>query len=129
MILDSSALLAVAFEEPEALAFMAAMQDASDLRMGAPSYVETCIVVASRRGPRALPRLHLLAQVTKIEIIPFSRSAALIAAEAFLKYGKGRHPAGLNFGDCMSYALAKTEVMPLLFKGEDFRLTDVEAAI
>ncbi len=129
MIVDSSALLAIAFEEPEAITFIGAMQDAGDLRMGAPTYVESCIVVATRRGPSALPRLHLLAQVTKIEIVPFSRSAALIASEAFLKYGKGRHPAGLNFGDCMSYALAKTELMPLLFKGDDFRLTDIKAAI
>lgn len=61
--------------------------------------------------------------------MPFDGNAALVAAEAFLSYGKGRHKAGLNFGDCISYALAKTEVMPLLFKGNDFRLTDVEAAL
>ncbi|MGH6907202.1 MAG: type II toxin-antitoxin system VapC family toxin, partial [Aestuariivirga sp.] len=64
-----------------------------------------------------------------IQLIPFTAAAAMIAVQAFIKYGKGRHPAGLNFGDCMSYALAKTEVMPLLFKGEDFRLTDIEAAL
>ena len=129
MIIDSSALMCCFFNEPEAAIFANAMKRAPLLRMGAPIYLESCIVAASRHGPAALPKLDLLVRVSNIEIIPFTRAAAYMASEAFIRYGKGRHPAGLNFGDCMSYALAKTEVMPLLFKGDDFRRTDVEAAL
>lgn len=129
MIVDTSALICVFFNEPETAVFAQAMERASVLRMGAPTYFESCIVVASRHGLAALQKLELLVRISNIEIIPFTRSAAYSASDAFIRYGKGRHPAGLNFGDCMSYALAKTEVMPLLFKGDDFRLTDIEAAL
>ncbi|MBC8037928.1 MAG: type II toxin-antitoxin system VapC family toxin [Rhizobiales bacterium] len=71
---------------------------------------------------------HLIAS-TGISVVPFDGAAAQAAAGAFIRYGKGRHPASLNFGDCISYALSKTEMLPLLFKGEDFRQTDVKAAL
>ena len=129
MIVDSSALICVFFDEPDSAAFAYAMEHASELRMGAPTYVESCIVVTSRHGLAALPKLELLVRISNIEIVSFTSTAAFVASDAFVRFGKGRHPAGLNFGDCMSYALAKTELMPLLFKGDDFRLTDVEAAI
>ena len=129
MIVDTSALICVFLGEPDASVFADAMELAPVLRMGAPLYVEACIVAVSRHGPAALPRLELLIQISSFEIIPFTRNAARVASDAFVKYGKGRHKAGLNYADCMSYALAKTELMPLLFKGDDFRLTDVKAAL
>lgn len=73
-------------------------------------------------------RLDALIGVLKIDPVPFTADHTAVARSAFLRYGKGRHPAGLNFGDCISYATAKLEAMPLLFKGDDFRLTDIEAA-
>jgi len=73
-------------------------------------------------------RLDALIGVLKIDPLPFGAQVDVLARSAFLRYGKGRHPAGLNFGDCISYATAKLEAMPLLFKGDDFRLTDIEAA-
>jgi len=129
MIVDSSALICVLFNEPEAPAFVRAMDQALVLRIGAPLYLESCIVAATRHGPLVLQDLAQLVRASNIEIVPFTKAAAYTASDAFMKYGKGRHPAALNFADCMSYALAKTEVMPLLFKGDDFRLTDVEPAI
>jgi ribonuclease VapC len=129
MIVDSSAYICVFLDEPDAPIFADAMERAPVLRMGAPLYVEVCIVAVSRLGPAALPRLELFTQISSIEIIPFTKHAARVASDAFVKYGKGRHKAGLNYADCMSYALAKTELMPLLFKGNDFRLTDIESAL
>ena len=129
MIVDSSALICVFLGEPDASIFADAMERAPVLRMGAPLYVESCIVAVSRHGPAALPKLELLTQILNIEIIPFTKNAARVASDAFVKYGKGRHKAGLNYAGCMSYAMAKTELMPLLFKGNDFRLMDIESAI
>ena len=81
-------------------------------------------------GKTGVDEVRLLVKSADIEIVAFGSSALDVAVDAFLKYGKGQsHPAQLNFGDCMSYAASKVEAMPLLFKGEDFRLTDVECAI
>lgn len=129
MIVDTSALICVFLDEPEARSYAGMIERAPILLMGAPLYVEACIVAASRHGPAALPKLEVLTQISNIEIIPFTKAAARVAADAFVKFGKGRHKAALNYADCMSYALAKTEMMPLLFKGGDFRLTDIEAAL
>jgi ribonuclease VapC len=129
MVVDTSALIGVFFGEPDAAVYSYALERAPVRRMAAPSYVESCIVVAARLGPAALQKFERFLQDAQIEIVPFSKNAARVAIDAFIRFGKGRHPAGLNFGDCMSYALARTEVMPLLFKGDDFRLTDVEAAL
>ncbi len=98
-------------------------------RIGAPSYLEICMVIAGRRMSGAIEDIDGFMHKAGIEIVPFTAAASKIAVQAFIKYGKGRHPARLNFGDCISYAMSKTELMPLLFKGDDFRLTDVEAAI
>src|SRR5580765_2518774 len=112
MIVDTSALISVFLSEPDASLYAGIMERAPLLRMGAPLYFEACIVAVSRNGPAALPKLELITQVSNIEIIPFTGAAARVAAEAFVKYGKGRHKAALNYADCMSYALAKTEMMP-----------------
>jgi ribonuclease VapC len=76
-----------------------------------------------------LDRLDQFLRTASIEIVPFTADHAAVARQTFLRYGKGRHPAALNFGDCIAYATARLEAMPLLFKGDDFRLTDIEAAV
>jgi ribonuclease VapC len=85
--------------------------------------------MGARNGPPGLARLDAFLAEAEIETLPFTAAHATAARDAFLRYGKGRHPAGLNFGDCMSYAVAKMEGRPLLFKGDDFRQTDIEAVV
>lgn len=130
MILDSSALIAILQQEEDALTYAKALDGAKLLRLSSPTYLETAMVHCGRFGAEALSELDELVARIGIEITPFSHHAAQVAALAFLKFGKGQgHPAQLNFGDCISYATAKVEAMPLLFKGDDFRLTDVDCAI
>ena len=87
------------------------------------------MVLAGRKNEAALDRLDAYLRESSISVMPFTLEHALVARQAFLRYGKGRHKAALNFGDCIAYATAKLEGMPLLFKGDDFALTDVEAAL
>ncbi|MGQ0484057.1 MAG: type II toxin-antitoxin system VapC family toxin [Hyphomicrobiales bacterium] len=129
MIVDASALIAILRGEPDALEIAQSMKTAEPKVMAAPTYLEVCMVIVGRKGPGAKSDVDHLIANTGISIVPFSATAAHAATIAFIRFGKGRHPAGLNFGDCISYALAKTELMPLLFKGDDFRLTDIEAAL
>lgn len=129
MIIDSSALIAVLDQEPEAEAIARAMAAAPDRRLAAANLVETAIVMQERRGDEGARDLDLLLAKLKIEIVPFTARQADIARKAFRRYGRGRHQARLNLGDCFAYALAKDSAAPLLFKGNDFAQTDVEAAI
>lgn len=129
MVVDTSALIAVLLGEPEHEAFSKALADAGRVLIPASVYLETSIVLLFRRGERAIPIFDELLRNARHEIMSFDAAQVKIAFEAYARYGKGRHRAGLNFGDCISYALAKTELMPLLFKGDDFRLTDIEAAV
>jgi ribonuclease VapC len=130
VIVDTSSLIAILRGEAEALAFAKRIEVAQSKVIAAPTYVETCMVFASRKGADKKFHVDELLRQSEIEIVPFTPQAAAIAVEAFLKYGKGRgHKAQLNFGDCVSYAMSKLEVMPLLFKGEDFRHTDVVPAL
>lgn len=127
MIVDASALLAVAFNEPEAARFAKAMAEASEVTMAAPNWVEAAITIARRGGAPDL--LDRLLRELRIELRPFTPDHARAALEAFLAFGKGRHAAMLNYGDCMAYAFARGEGMPLLFKGNDFAQTDIEPAL
>lgn len=129
MIVDSSAVIAILRLEPEAADLSDAISAARVKRLTAPGYLEICMVIGGRRADRSINEVDRFIREADIEVIPFTPQAAEVAVQAFLRYGKGRHPAGLNFGDCISYAAAKTELMPLLFKGDDFRLTDIEAAV
>lgn len=86
------------------------------------------MVIAGRKGPDSRPEIDALLDQLRARVTPLTDAHARLAADAFLRYGKGRHPAGLNFGDCMAYAVAKSEGAPLLFVGEDFARTDVVAA-
>ena len=128
MILDSSAVVAVLRDEPEAFVMAKAMSLAEVCAISAVSYLEAAIVIDSGRDPIASRRFDDFFREAEIVIEPVTFRQAKIAREAYRDFGKGRHRAGLNFGDCFSYALAKATGKPLLFKGNDFSHTDVEPA-
>ena len=128
MVIDTSALVAILRGEPERSAFNQAIGAAGTLSLSVASFLEASIVVESRYGPDGLRDLDLLIAKAGIELVPVDADQAYVARTAFRTYGKGRHPAGLNFGDCFAYALAKTSGEPLLFKGSDFPLTDITRA-
>ena len=134
MTLDSSALLAVLFSEPGYLALVDRMLEADTLRIGAPTLVEASLVFESRvgqrapnkaRSPRARDEVHALVKELGVTIVPFGESEWHRAVQAFATYGRGRHRAGLNFGDCLAYAAAAAAGDSLLYVGDDFRHTDL----
>ena len=129
MVIDTSALVAILKWEPEGHAFNDAIEQASECLLSAASFVEASIVIESSRGYDRLRDLDLFIATAGIEIVPVDSEQAYLAREAFRRYGKGRHPAGLNYGDCFSYALAKARELPLLFKGRDFPATDISPAV
>lgn len=129
MILDTSALVAILYREPEAEAFVQAIHDSDACRISVASHVELSMVVESQLGPEGTRQAEAFLRRAGIAIEPVTIEQGELARQAFLDFGKGRHQAGLNFGDCFSYALAKATGEPLLFKGGDFALTDIEAAI
>ena len=128
MIVDTSAVLAILFHESDAERYARAITKASHCRMSVASLVETTIVLESRSGAAAGYELDAFLEDAAIELEPVTVAQAQAARRAWRRFGKGNHPAGLNFGDCFSYALAESKREPLLFKGRDFKLTDVEAA-
>ena len=128
MILDTSALLAVLLREPDAQRFAAAMESANVVRLSVASYVEAAIYVERNGDEVRRAMLDTFLSQFGIEIEPVTAAQGLLARQAFVLFGKGRHRAGLNFGDCFSYALAKEHREPLLFKSGDFGYTDLEAA-
>ena len=129
MILDTSAIMAMLQEEPEAPAMEEALAAASAIAIAAPGLVEAYMVCEGRAGEKGARQLDALLERLGPEIVPFTAEHAALAREGWRRYGKGRHPAGLNMGDCFAYALAKARYQPLLFKGDDFAHTDVKAAI
>jgi ribonuclease VapC len=130
VIVDSSALVAILWNEPDAAAFARAIDAASVRRISAGTYIELGIVVDAKRNPVASRRIDEFISEAAISIEPVTESQARTAREAYCDFGKGsRHPAQLNFGDCFAYALAKAFREPLLFKGNDFTHTDVTRAI
>ncbi len=126
MIVDTSAIIAILRDEPDSVAIGAALERPEVRRMSAVSYVEAAVVVDGNRNPVLSRRFDDLLRDVQIAVEPVTLEQARIAREAYRDFGKGRHPAGLNFGDCFSYALAKVTGEPLLFKGNDFLHTDVE---
>ena len=128
MILDTSALLAMLFDEPDAEYFERAIASAATCRMSVANHIEASIVVESRMGVEGGRQLDSFVETAEIELMPVTTEQALAARLAWRRYGKGNHPAGLNFGDCFAYALAEVSQEPLLFKGDDFPLTDVQTA-
>lgn len=113
--------------EPEAEEYATCLASASSKLMSAGNYLESAMVAEGRFGGRLDLERWLSDQ--RVDIVPVDRVLAEIAADAFARYGKGRHPAGLNYGDCFAYALAKQRNAPLLFKGNDFSRTDIAAAL
>ena len=129
MILDTSALAAIFFGEPELELYIQVIHDAERCRISAANFVELSMVVEGQIGPEAGRQCDVFFRRAEIVIEPVTVEQAHLARQAFLDFGKGRHPAKLNFGDCFAYALAKATGEPLLFKGEDFSKTDVRAAV
>ena len=128
MIVDSSAVIAVLRDEPETAEITVALQRAPICRMSAVSYVESAVVSDSNRNPILSRRFDDLLRDVEMQIESVTQRQAEIARQAYRDFGKGRHKAELNFGDCFAYALAKDMDEPLLCKGDDFRYTDVEIA-
>jgi ribonuclease VapC len=127
MIVDTSVIVGILRNEPDVVAMEGALARSDIRRMSAVSFVEAAVVVDSNRNPVLSRRFDDLLRDLEIVIEPVSLNQARIAREAYRDFGKGRHRAGLNFGDCFAYALAKDKGEALLFKGKDFRHTDVEA--
>jgi ribonuclease VapC len=126
MVIDTSVLYAILTDEPEAPAFEAAI-DADPVRLlSAGTLLEISVVVEARFGPQGIRELDLLLQRAQVEVISVIREHVELGRSAFRNFGKGCHPAGLNFGDCFSYALSRFSGEPLLFKGNDFIQTDVQ---
>jgi len=128
MILDTSVLVAIVFREPGFEALVERLATASGLAAGAPTLAETGIVLSARLRRNARGLLERLLQEFRIESVPFTEEHWRAAHDAYLRYGKGRHRARLNFGDCLTYATAKLAGEPLLFTGSDFAETDIAVA-
>lgn len=128
MVVDTSALVAILLGEPSAESLITVLQREPDRRISAASLVEAGMVMQARLGDAGERELDLLVRQLGIVTIPFTAEHVDLARSAFRRFGKGRHPASLNFGDCFSYALAQALGEPLLFVGEDFARTDIASA-
>ena len=125
MVIDSSALVAIAFEEPEGARFEELIVESRSKLMSAVSRLESAIVVRARKGPAVAPNVERLIRAMEIVVVDFTAADAITALDAWMRFGKGNHPAGLNLGDCCTYALCKASGEPLLCKGVDFSRTDL----
>jgi ribonuclease VapC len=128
MVIDTSALVAILQNEPERRTFNQLIDSAETCVISTANFVEVSIVVEARYGTDGVRDLDLFLSKAGIAQIPLDEEQAHLARLAFRRYGKGRHPAGLNFGDCFAYALAQSMGEPLLFKGDDFSGTDIARA-
>ena len=128
MIVDTSALLAILLDEPDAEHFETAISGDERCLMSTANFFEAAIVMEGRTGIAGGLELDLLVERAPIQLVTVTTDHAQAARRAWRQFGKGNHPAALNFGDCFAYALAKETREPLLFKGRDFTLTDIEAA-
>ncbi len=128
MILDTSAVVAILQNEESAPRLVAALEEAGVRRLSAASLVEAGIILQARYGDHGERELDLFVQRARVEVISVTEEHAELARSAYRRFGRGRHAAGLNFGDCFSYALARALDEPLLFVGDDFSRTDVRVA-
>jgi ribonuclease VapC len=129
IVADTSALIALLMQEAEAAVFLRTIIRSRECLIAAPTALEFIMVAQGDRLGRTTVETEALLAKPRFRIVPWSDTLVAVACNAFLTYGKGRHPAGLNFGDCMSYALAKSLDAPLLYKGEDFAKTDIRSAV
>lgn len=128
IIIDSSALIAIMLDEAEGKSFAMAITGDDEPLMSVGNALECFMVLAAKRSD-ATEYLEVFLYNHRIRLEPITLTQLVFARQAFAQYGKGRHPAGLNFGDCFAYALAKSMDAPLLFKGDDFRKTDIRIAL
>ena len=128
MVLDTSAIVAIHLKEPGFRQLIEKIDQASVIAVGVPTLLETTMVLSSRLSRDA--RVLVLSSLKRMnaELVPFTETHLDVATEAFLRFGRGRHPAGLNFGDCMAYATAAIAGLPLLYTGNDFARTDISSA-
>jgi ribonuclease VapC len=130
VIVDSSAMVAILRDEPDALMYAESIERAAIVRISAANFLETAIVIDASRSPISSQRVDDFVIESRLRIEPVTESQARIARQAYRDFGRGSgHPAALNFGDCFAYALAKTTGEPLLYKGTDFSDTDVASAL
>jgi ribonuclease VapC len=129
VILDTSSVVAVLAQEADAERYIHAISHASICRISAANFVELTIVLEAQHGPEVVRQCEALFRRVGVVIEPVTLDQAHLARQAYLDFGRGRHAAGLNFGDCFAYALSKATAEPLLFKGRDFSKTDVEAVL
>lgn len=127
MVVDTSALIAIQFREPEAQLFRSAIRPR--MMVGAPTLLEYYLVVGGRYGEVGRLEAEALVERLDLAVVNFTEEMVKIASDAFMRFGKGKHKAKLNFGDCMAYALAKSLNAPLLFKGDNFGHTDIQVAL
>ena len=128
MVLDTSAIVAIHLREPGHERLIDRIDAAEVVVVGVPTLLETAMVLTARLGQDARPMVFAFLRRLEAEVVPFNQEHLDAAATAFIRFGRGRHPAALNFGDCMSYAVASVAGMPLLFTGEDFSRTDIAQA-
>lgn len=128
MIVDTSAMVAIFYGEPEAADFTRRIHDAAITRISVANHVELSMVIEKQLGPEGMRQVDAFFRRASITIEPVTVEQGNLARQAFLDFGKGRHKAGLNFGDCFAYALSKDLNEPLLFKGKDFAETDIRPA-
>lgn len=128
MIIDTSAIIAILFNQDDAESYAKTIAGADSCRISAATFVETAVVVEAQTKNSGGRQLDAFIRRAGITIEPVTEEQAHIARQAFIDFGKGRHPAGLNYGDCFSYALSKAAREPLLFKGKDFAKTDLSPA-
>jgi ribonuclease VapC len=128
LIVDSSAVVALLRGEPRQLDISARLFEAEMIAIGAPTLLETTMVMTRISPDNGESMVSAFVAQLSVEVIPFEQKHWQVAAEAFVRFGKGKHPAALNFGDCMTYATARVAELPLLFIGDDFAQTDIEPA-
>lgn len=128
MILDSSAIVAIVLDEPERAGLLGKLDSAELVAVGAPTLAEAAIVLTARMGDSATGALEAFLRAADVIVIEFNADHWREAATAWSRYGRGRHPAGLNFGDCLAFAVARATGFPLLAKGDDFPRTDLPLA-
>lgn len=129
MVLDTSALLALLLDEPEAEAFRAAVADDPTRLVSAGTLIETAVVIEARKGAAGGRELDALIRAAHVEVVPVDADHYAEARRAYRQFGRGHHPAALNFGDVFAYALARVAGEPLLFKGNDFAQTDISRVL
>lgn len=129
MVVDTSAVLALLLDEPEAETFRVAIEDDETRLVSAATLLETALVIEARKGEAGGRELDLLVHKAAIAVVPLDEEQVAEARRAWRRFGRGRHAAALNFGDLFAYALSRTSGEPLLFKGDDFARTDVARVI